>query len=250
MSNLSPQVRLTEIKLIHIHYHVGAFALFKSLNAHFQSKITAIIGANSSGKSTLLRLISGFSCPTAGQVLVNGKDIYRHHDMKKNMGYVSAEPFLYPHLTVIENLKWVATLRNVTKQDFLTRSESLLQQSALMPYSKVLFGKLSSGIKKRVSLISQLLHHPLFLILDEPCSDLDPHQRSLLWGLLAQLSENHMIIFSSHHPQEITSLCDSILLLKEGQLKHYSKTEEFSQILLQPALSTLTHDALKKEPNK
>jgi ABC-2 type transport system ATP-binding protein len=234
---MSKPIARAEIRLSNLHCNVGAFALFTSLEATFDKPLTGILGANSSGKSTLLRVLAGLYRPKQGAVLYNGQDIYLKNHLKKHIGYVSAEPFLYPHLTVLENLEWVATLNQVPKKNQTSRISALLKQAELQEYANVLFGHLSAGIKKRAMLICALTHEPHYLFLDEPCSDLDPIQRVWLWQFLKAKSNEHQIIFSSHHPQEILSICDALYELKKGQLYPYSKRDEFSEILLQPAPS-------------
>ncbi len=218
------------MQLIDIQYKMGAFPLFQSLNATFHSGIIGIIGANGSGKSTLLLILSGLCKPDAGQILFEARDIYAYpSSWKTKVGYVPATPHLYPFLTIEENIYFAAALRKISKETFQVGLQKVLAQCLLQGYEKVLFGKCSQGIKKRAMLAVALIHQPQILILDEPCAELDPLLRLQIWLLLQQLrSEGKTIIFSSHHPEEISAFCCQRYQLQQGKLKLISKQERLT----------------------
>lgn len=216
------------LQLIDIHYKVGAFSLFQSLNATFQPGIIGLIGANGCGKTTLLKILSGICHPDNGKVMVFGKDLY-HSRKKSSIGFVPAQPFLYPHLTVLENLFFAGLLRKMSRSQLQEQILTALTQCDLLSFQKVLFGKLSAGLKKRAALASMLIHQPTLFILDEPCAELDPEQRQAFWDLIMQLRQpSRLILFSSHHPQEMKPFCDQIVLLKQGKLI-FREIREYAQ---------------------
>lgn len=220
--------------LIDIDYKMGTHPLFFQLKANFISGITAIVGANGCGKSTLLRILAGICRPTNGKIIINEQDLYQNLQLKKDIGYVPATPFLYPHLTLIENLTLCASVKKINKKTFKHVLPSILQQCNLFGYDEVLFGKLSDGLKKRSMIASQLIHQPRIMILDEPCAELDPFQRQHLWELFQQWqSMNRLIIFSSHHLQEVAKICNNMYQLSQGQLCLLPKPESISQIYWQ-----------------
>jgi len=212
-----------------VHYKMGAYPLFSSLQATFSlGHIVGIVGANGSGKSTLLRIIAGLCSIQHGSITTS----------IHSLGFVPATPFLYPMLTVKENLMVVAQLKKIGAQNRLQAIEHALALCSLMEYQSILFNKLSDGLKKRACIASQLVHQPQLLILDEPCAKLDPHQRQQLWELLNTLRQpNRLILFSSHHPQEMSALCDEMYLLQAGKLEAAHK-ENFAQTLYQKILSS------------
>lgn len=235
------------IQLTELQYKVGTYPLFHPLNATFPlGHIIAIVGPNGSGKSTLLRLLAGIRRPYSGEIRYLGteKTTFNQHHFKQMLGYVPAVPALYPHLTVLENLRFVAALKKASHKNFLPQIQTILEQCALSDYQKVLFDKLSEGFKKRVVLASQLIHQPTILILDEPCAELDPLQRQQLWQLLAQLRQpERLIILSSHHPQEINTLCDEIYFLHQGKLEAIKSEQTFSQVFWQRASASTTKNS-------
>jgi ABC-type multidrug transport system ATPase subunit len=201
---------------------MGDKSFFKGMNWSFPiGKIIAIAGANGCGKSSLLRIMAGIQQPHAGKVLFNDRELYQNpQSLKSSIGYVSATPMLYPHLTVKENLEWIALARGLRKSE----CQKMLVQCDLVAYQHMLFAKLSDGLKKRLGIAVGIIHMPALLIVDEPCSALDPLQRQLQWELLAQLRHpDRLIIFSSHHPEEIITWCDEVLILAHGQLQTLQK---------------------------
>ncbi len=215
-----PRLPHAHLALCDVDYRRGSYLLFNKLNLHFDSgHIIAIIGENGCGKSTLLQIIAGILQPHAGSVLFAEHALYQDIHIKQHIGFIPSAPFLYPYLTVAENLKFIALLKQMPPLHAISQCASLLTQWGLCPYQHVLFGHLSDGLKKRVAIVSQLLFAPSLLVLDEPCSALDPKQRAHLWHHLQNYRHStRLIVLSSHHPDEITSFCDEVYLLQQGKL--------------------------------
>lgn len=211
------------LKLSHLGFKIREHALFTDLNAHFApGKIIALAGPNGCGKSTLLSILAGLNQPQLGHVHLNGLDLYQTQEPPQ-IGYLPHLPSLYPYLTVEENLLWLSTLQRHPSPREKVRTFMATHQ--IMDFKNKLFGKLSDGQKKRINLLACIIHEPTLFILDEPCSLLDLKQRQDLWILLSNLRAPHRIIlFSTHHVSEVTSLCDDIVLLHEGQF-HFEKTK-------------------------
>lgn len=217
------------LELININYSIDSNFLFKKLNFCFPlGNIISLIGMNGAGKSTLLKMIAGFCEPQTGHILVENKDLYKHRDLQSRIGYVPSPSFLFPFLTLYENLAWVAKLRQCNPQ----RITAVLHQFELTAYSNYLYAKLSDGLKKRAGIALAFLHEPQFLILDEPCAGLDPYQRHFIWDTLRHYRHpSRIIIISSHHPEELTTFCDEIYLLSQGQLLQYFPSPSLSNHL-------------------
>jgi len=211
------------LQLTQVRYKIGTRTLFEGIDAHFSAgSVIGIIGNNGCGKSTLLRIMAGVCRPLAGRVLFNTHDIYRQ-SQKSTIGFVPANPILYAHLTVQENMHWVAKLRGLP---FCTVSIALAECN-MQVYKNTLFGRLSDGLKKRLSIVIATLHQPALLIVDEPCTALDPRYRAQQWQLLQTWrASSRLIIFSSHHPQEIMPWVDSVYTLQEGQLLRVNTEEK------------------------
>lgn len=209
------------LQLKDLTFAIREHALFSDLNADFApGKIIALAGANGCGKSTLLSIIAGHNQPHQGTVHFDGHNLYES-SLKSRIGYLPNLPCLYAHLTVEENLQWLLTLQQC-KAPKLKASRFMVQHK-ISDLKCRLFGKLSDGQKKRIHLLATIMHEPDLLILDEPCSLLDPTQRHEVWRLLESWCQpNKLLIFSTHHVSEVEALCDDIVFLHNGML-HYEK---------------------------
>jgi len=205
------------LQLNDLGFAIRGHTLFANLNTHFMpGKIIALAGANGCGKSTLLSILAGIYQPHQGKVLLNGKNLYQSNQ-KTQIGYLPNLPCLYAHLTVEENLRWLSQLQQCPAP--MAKVSLFMATHQITHFKSKLFGKLSDGEKKRINLLACIMHEPSVLILDEPCSLLDPKQRQSVWELLSRLRDpNKLILFSTHHVSEIASLCDEVFFLHEGQL--------------------------------
>lgn len=212
------------LQLNHLAFSMRGHALFANLNARFAlGHIVALAGPNGCGKSTLLRLLAGLNQPSYGDITFNGSPLHF-----AEIGFLPNIPSLYTHLSVVENFIWLSRLRKVP--NYMAVIHALFEQHQLTEIKNKLFRQLSDGQKKRIHLLSSCLHQPKLLILDEPCSLLDPEQRRQLWTLLKEWRQpNRLILLSTHHVTEVTSLCDEIVFLHQGQF-HYEKQSIISKV--------------------
>lgn len=229
------------VQIIDLHYQIGAQTLFRGLHAHFSQGIISIRGENGCGKSTLLRILSGLCQPDKGKVCYQDKNIYESHLVKKIIGYVASQPFLYPHLSINENLFVVAAMRGIDPNSLKANLESVLNLCQLTPYVKQLFGKCSDGLQKRAMLASALVHQPQLLILDEPCAGLSPKNRALLWEILKNIQTQGTDIILSSHLDEVMAFCQEGYVLENGQLRLISSPQKFSEIVLTQNTSLPNH---------
>lgn len=211
------------LQLRDLTFAIRGHALFSNLNADFGvGKIIALAGANGCGKSTLLSILAGMNQPQHGSVRFNGHNLYTDN-LASRIGYLPNLPCLYPHLTVEENLEWLLTLQQCKAPK--VKAFRFMEQHKIIDLKCRLFGKLSDGQKKRIHLLATLMHEPDLLILDEPCSLLDPAQRHDIWRLLASWCQpNKLIVFSTHHVSEVIDLCDDIIFLHDGSLFYEKQT--------------------------
>lgn len=206
-----------------VNYAIGSNPLFEKLSFTLsKGKIIGLVGMNGSGKSTLLRMMSGLCEPDCGSITFDNHSLYTTRALQSQIGYVPSTPMLFPFLTVQENLRWISKQRKTPR----LCHHDIIRQFELIGYQKVLFGKLSDGLKKRVCIASAFLHQPNLVILDEPCAGLDPTQRQQLWEVLrGYRNASRLIIVSSHHPEELAAFCDEIILLSQGKLLNYPVPE-------------------------
>ena len=184
-----------------------------------ESEILGFLGPNGAGKSTTMNMITGYIAPTEGEVLIDGIDIMDEPELaKKNIGYLPEIPPLYPDLKVREYLSFVAELKKVSKKDRDIEVHKIMSKTTTLDVSERLIKHLSKGYKQRVGLAGAMMGNPDILILDEPTVGLDPSQIIEMRELIRELSKNHTVLLSSHIMQEISAVCDEIILINEGKM--------------------------------
>ena len=182
-------------------------------------KVVGFLGPNGAGKSTTMNMITGYIAPTEGEVLIDGIDIMDEPELaKKNIGYLPEIPPLYPDLKVREYLSFVAELKKVSKKDRDIEVHKIMSKTKTLDVSERLIKHLSKGYKQRVGLAGAMMGNPDILILDEPTVGLDPSQTIEMRELIRELSKNHTVLLSSHIMQEISAVCDEIIIINEGKM--------------------------------
>ncbi|MBE6591970.1 MAG: ABC transporter ATP-binding protein [Ruminococcaceae bacterium] len=180
--------------------------------------VYGFLGANGAGKTTTLNIITGCLGPDSGEVKICGKDIFENAlEAKKHVGYLPEQPPLYPDMTVLEYLSFVAKAKAIKKDAFDPQLRSVIEKTSLKQVLHRLIKNLSKGFKQRVGLAAALLGEPDVLILDEPTVGLDPAQLIEIRELLKDYGKNHTVIISSHILSEIALICDRVLIISKGR---------------------------------
>lgn len=181
-------------------------------------EVVGLLGPNGAGKTTTMRMLTGYMPPSSGQVKISGYDLAHHPRLAKNhLGYLPENPPLYAELTVEEMLFFVAGLRGIPKKNRHEQIEKTLLKTGTMSVKKRLIGNISKGFRQRVGIAQAILHEPSFLILDEPTIGLDPRQMVEIRELIGSL-DGVSILLSSHLLQEISLICDRVLIIHRGKL--------------------------------
>ncbi len=182
-------------------------------------ELFGIVGPDGAGKTTTLRMLAGVLRPTDGTALVAGIDVARDPEgVKPHIAYMSQRFGLYEDLTVRENLDFYADLYRVPRAERPARLERLYAFSRLGEFTDRLAGKLSGGMKQKLSLSCALVHKPDILLLDEPTFGVDPISRRELWLILHEMvAEGITIVVSTSYLDE-AERCDRVALLHEGRL--------------------------------
>ena len=184
-----------------------------------RGSLVAIVGLNDSGKSVLLKLLSGYENPNYGQVFIQGLDMEkRRSDTRQLLGYVSYENDLDPWLTLEQNIKFNANLYSVESETYKERINKYSSALNLKPYLDQYAFRVSGGIQKKAMLIRALIHDPDILILDEPTGYMDAESIRLTWDLLKDLKGEKSIIYVSNSLNEIEQAHDRILVFHEGRI--------------------------------
>ena len=196
-----------------------------------KGQVYGFLGPNGAGKSTTMNIIIGYLSATSGEVIINGHSIFDEpEEAKKCIGYLPELPPLYQDMTVLEYLKFVAELKKVKKAKRASMIEEVMEMTKITEVSKRLIKNLSKGYKQRVGLAQAILGFPEIIILDEPTVGLDPKQIIEIRDLIKKLSKNHTIILSSHIMQEISAVCDHILIINKGELVAEGTPEELIEL--------------------
>ena len=184
-----------------------------------RGSLVAIVGLNDSGKSVLLKLLSGYENPNYGQVFIQGLDMNkRRKETRDLLGYVSFENDLDPWLTIEQNIKFNAMLYSVKSTDYQQRLKNYTEALNLNPYLNQFAYKVSGGIQKKTMLVRSLIHNPDILIMDEPTGYMDAESVRLTWDLIKELKGDRSIIYVSNSIQEIEQSHDRILVFHEGRI--------------------------------
>ena len=182
-------------------------------------EIVGFLGANGAGKSTALKILTGYIAPTSGDVFINGLDINTQSiEIRKLIGYLPESNPLYLDMSVFELLKFIANIRGINGNNFKNASDKVIEQCGLRGVVHKKIGACSKGYKQRVGLASAMIHDPEILILDEPVTGLDPNQIIEVRKLIKNLGKEKLVLMSSHILQEIEATVDRIIIIDHGQI--------------------------------
>ena len=190
-------------------------------------EVVGFLGANGAGKSTTLKILTGYLAPTSGKILINNLNIKNNaHEIKKIIGYLPESNPLYCEMFVYDLLKFTANTRNIFNNDFKNALEKVIVQCGLKEVVHKIVGECSKGYKQRVGLACAMIHDPKILILDEPVSGLDPNQIIEIRKLIKKLGKQKLVLMSSHILQEIEATVDRIIIIDKGRLVADSTTKK------------------------
>jgi ABC-2 type transport system ATP-binding protein len=182
-------------------------------------EVFCLLGPNGSGKTTFLRMLTGYLSPSSGRLAVAGHDtVTEPIQARRRLGYLPETVPLYRHMRVREFLTFVARLRHVPPAALGPAIDRVATQLALGDVLRKPIGTLSRGYRQRVALAQALVHDPEILVLDEPTNGLDPRQIIEVRALLLALAGRHTILMSSHILGEVEKTADRVAILLRGRL--------------------------------
>ena len=182
-------------------------------------QVVGFLGANGAGKSTTLKIMTGYISPTSGNVYYNDHNIQENtSEIQKDIGYLPELNPLYGEMRVHDYLKFISEIRGIPKENFKSAFQKVVEECALNAVAHRTIANCSKGYKQRIGLAAAMIHDPKILILDEPVSGLDPNQIVELRQLISKLVKEKIIIMSSHILQEIQATVDRIIIINEGSI--------------------------------
>ncbi len=194
----------------------------RGVDLEIGSGMFGLVGPNGAGKTTLMRILAGLLRPTSGNVSVFGNDVTTGHGqmaVKEVLGYLPQEMGLFPDLSALEFLEYIALLKGVTdKVDRNKQLEEILELAGLTQDARRRLRTYSGGMKRRVGIAQALLGKPQLLIVDEPTSGLDPEERVRLRNLLAEMSAHCTVILSTHIVEDVSQICKDLAVINLGQV--------------------------------
>ncbi len=194
-----------------------------------KDRIYGFLGPNGAGKSTTMNILTGYLASNSGTVIIDGYDIVKEpYKAKKNIGYLPEIPPVYPDMTVREYLLFASELKGIPKKERHSAVEDVMEKTMIADVSERLIRNLSKGYKQRTGLAQALLGYPDVIILDEPTVGLDPKQIMEMRELIKSLKKGRTIVLSSHVLQEISAVCDHIMIISNGKLVASDTAENIS----------------------
>lgn len=186
----------------------------------YKGQITALLGHNGAGKTTVISMLTGLIPPTAGDATLHGYSIQRDfQELRRVIGICPQHDVLFPDLTVEEHLLLFGTMKLVPRKALRTTVDKMIESVGLTEIRHALIKTLSGGQKRKLSVALALLGGSSLVFLDEPTSGMDPYSRRFTWNLLQQSRENRVIVLTTHFMDEADILGDRIAILADGHLQ-------------------------------
>jgi len=194
-----------------------------------KGKIWGLLGPNAAGKTTTMRILTGYIPATGGKASVAGFDVFEQpNELKKTIGYLPEALPLYPEMTVHSFLNFVAEIKQTPSSKRRDAVEKSIEISGLKQVRGRLIKNISRGFKQRVGIAQALIHDPQVLILDEPTIGLDPAQIIETRQLIKSLKGEKTILLSTHILAEVTQTCDGAVIINEGNLMASGSLEDLT----------------------
>lgn len=208
-----------ELQLINLTKSFGDCTVVDNLNLTIANGVYGLLGVNGAGKTTLMKMICTLLTPTGGKILCGGQDIFQMGGKYRSLlGYLPQEFGFYPEFTVKDYLLYIAGLKGIRPAAAKKKVNELLGQVGLSKAANKKMKKLSGGMKRRAGIAQALLNNPEILILDEPTSGLDPAERIRFRNLISELSEERIVILSTHIVSDVEYISNDIWLMKDGRI--------------------------------
>lgn len=219
------------IRVEHLTRRYGELMAVDDVTFHIdQGEIVGLLGHNGAGKTTIMKMLTGFLEPTAGTIRIDDLEIGRDtRTIQSRIGYLPENCPLYPEMTVIDYLDYQASLHGLANNRRPHAIAQALRRTALAEKATQPIQTLSRGYRQRVGVAQAILHQPDIVILDEPTNGLDPTQILHMRELIRELASTATVIVSTHILQEVQAVCDRVLILLAGRLVIDSRLDDLQQ---------------------
>lgn len=208
------------IKVRNLVKKFGSFVANDNLSFEvYEGEIFGFLGANGAGKTTAIRILTGLSEPTSGEVIVAGFDARRQpEEIKKNIGYMCQKFSLYDDLTIRENIMLYGGIYGLDKALIRERTNQLLEKLNFKEYGDRLISSLPLGLKQKLAFSVAVFHEPRIVFLDEPTGGVDPITRRQFWEMIYETASRGITVFVTTHYMDEAEYCDRVSIMNEGRI--------------------------------
>ncbi len=222
--------------MIRIENLVKSFGAKRAVNGVSFSvergEVLGFLGPNGSGKTTTMRVVTGFYPPTSGRVTVGGHDVVEDPlAAKRLIGYLPESAAAYPDMTVLGFLRFAADVRGLSGEAKKKAVARVIERCFLSSVLHQSIDTLSKGYKHRACLAQALIHDPEVLVLDEPTDGLDPNQKHEVRNLIRELGKTKAIVFSTHILEEVDAACTRAIIIDRGRIVAQGTPDELGRPL-------------------
>jgi ABC-2 type transport system ATP-binding protein len=210
------------LELKNINHQIDNKQILNDINLTFENGIYALLGLNGAGKTTLINILSTLYMPSKGEMIYDKIDVLKKpRHLQQDLGYMSQNIGLIQDFTVEQNLYYFGLLKGCNAKELKQKIITMLNDFDLTAIKSTKISNLSGGVKQRIGIALALINSPKIIILDEPLNNLDRHEREKLYFLLKEVSKNCIIIISTHLIDEIETVCDKVIFMKEGVITYF-----------------------------
>lgn len=208
-----------DLRISNLTKDFDGFKAVNNFSYQMDCGVYGLLGVNGAGKTTLMRMLTTLMKPTSGIITWDGEDIITMDGKYRALlGYLPQDFGYYPDFSVYDYLMYIAALKGIRPAVARQRVKELLKQVGLVKARNKKMKTLSGGMKRRAGIAQAMLNDPKILILDEPTAGLDPSERIRFRNLISELSEDRIVLLSTHIVSDIEYIANEILLMKDGQL--------------------------------
>lgn len=216
-----------ELILNNLTKEFGDFTAVDHIDLTMTNGVYGLLGVNGAGKTTLMRMLCTLMKPTSGNIYCNGKDIFKMDgEYRSLLGYLPQDFGFYPEFSVKDYLLYIATIKGIRPAVARKRTKELIAKVGLSKVANKKLKKLSGGMKRRAGIAQAMLNNPKILILDEPTVGLDPNERIRFRNLISELSEERLVLLSTHIVSDIEYVANEIWLMKDGAIVNRGTLKE------------------------
>lgn len=243
----------TVISVRNLTKRFGSFTAVDSISLDVRKgEIFGFLGANGAGKTTAMRMLCGLSYPTSGSGTVAGCDIITGaEEIKRHIGYMSQRFSLYDNLTVMENLRFFATIYGMRRADIKARTEEIFSILDMSSMRDTRVGAIPVGWRQKLAFATATIHRPEIVFLDEPTGGVDPVTRRKFWELIYREPSAGMTVFVTTHYLDEAEYCNRVSIMVDGRIAALDTPaalkERFGATTMDEVFRTVARDATRTD---